>query len=86
MVEEEYDEESNPETVRAPANDEAEVVVAIKLPTVSWVPVAIRLPEELVVTMELIGNVLATKLASLLNQESLIEDEAIVLTRPADPV
>ena len=32
--------------------DEA-VVVAIRLPTVSCVPVAMRLPEEFVVTMEL---------------------------------
>jgi len=36
--------------------DEA-VVVASKLPTVSCVPVAIRLPDEFVVTIELIGSV-----------------------------
>ena len=33
------------------------MVVPIRLPTVSCVPVAMRLPEELVVTMELIGSV-----------------------------
>ena len=35
---------------------EVAVLVANKFPTVSCVPVAMRLPEELVVTMELIGN------------------------------
>ena len=33
------------------------MVVPIRLPTVSCVPVAMRLPEELVVTMELIGRI-----------------------------
>src|SRR5882724_9122146 len=41
----------------APANVEVAVVVAIKLPTVSCVPVAMSTPDELVVTMELIGRV-----------------------------
>ena len=50
---EEYVVERSPETVRAPANDEALVVVAIKLPTVSCVPVAMRaVPAELETTME----------------------------------
>ena len=38
------------------------VVVASKLPTVSCVPVACKLPLEFVVTIELIGNVLAKKI------------------------
>ncbi len=37
------------------------VVLAIKLPTVSCVPVAMRAPEELVVTIELIGSDAADK-------------------------
>ena len=40
-----------------PKRYEVAVVVPIKLPTVSCVPVAMSWPEELVVTMELIGSV-----------------------------
>ena len=41
----------------APLKYDVAVVVAIRFPTVSCVPVAMRFPEELVVTMELIGSV-----------------------------
>ena len=41
---------------RAPAKVLVAVVVERRLPTVSCVPVAIMTPEELVVTMELIGR------------------------------
>jgi hypothetical protein len=48
MVEEEYPEERRPETVRAPANDEAWVVVPTKAEAYSWcaVPVAVRVFES----------------------------------------
>jgi len=67
---------------------EVAVVVAKIFPTVSCVPVAERAPEELEVMMELIGYVpvLVKKPASLLNQESLTDDDAIVFTCPLVPV
>ncbi len=58
-----------------------EVVVAKMLPTVNWVPVAERTPDPLEVMMELIGKpVPVIKPESLLNQESLIEEDAMVFT------
>jgi hypothetical protein len=44
---------------RNPLKYDVAVVVAIKLPTVSCVPVAIKLPDELVVMIELAANVVA---------------------------
>ncbi len=41
---------------RLPVKKESVVVVEMRLPTVNCVPVAMRLPEELVVTIELIGR------------------------------
>ena len=65
MVEEEYWEESKPETVRAPAKEERAVEVESIEPTVNWLVVAIRAPELSVVTIELIGPV---KLEPVLRQ------------------
>jgi hypothetical protein len=66
----------------APLNvDVAVVDVANKFPTVNCVPVADRAPDPLDVMTELIGNVPVVVMnpASLLNQDNLTDEEAIVL-------
>ena len=64
---------------RLPTKYEFAVVVEIKFPTVSCVPVAIRLPEELVVTIELGENVVAENTC-----DASVEVET-VLTSPFVP-
>jgi hypothetical protein len=73
---------------RDPTKKELFVVVEIKEPTVSCDDVAERTPDALEVMIELIGYVpvLVMKPESLLNHESLTEDEAMVLTCPLLPV
>ena len=62
-----------------PKKYEVALVVAIKFPTVSCVPVAIRLPDELVVIIELAANVVA------LNTCDASVDVEIDNTNPFEP-
>jgi hypothetical protein len=65
---------------RDPVKNELAVVVEIRLPTVSCVPVAERIPDAFDVMIELIGNVVA------LNTCEARVDVEIVLTCPFVPV
>ena len=67
-------------TPTLPRKYEVAVVVARMLPTVSCVPVAIRLPAELVVMIELAANVVAAN-TCVASVEVDTED-----TRPFDPM
>ena len=64
---------------RLPTKYEFAVVVEIKFPTVSCVPVALRLPDEFVVTIEFGENVVAENTC-----DASVEVET-VLTSPFDP-
>lgn len=65
---------------RFPRKYDVADVVAIKFPTVSCVPVAIKLPDELVVIIELAENVVA------LNTCDASVDVDTVCTSPFDPM
>ena len=73
---------------RDPVKNEFAVVVEIREPTVSCVPVADKLPDEFEVMIEFVGYVpvFVINPESLLNHDSLTDDDAIVLTCPLVPV
>ncbi len=73
---------------REPVKKDVADVVAMRLPTVSCVPVAVSCPELFEVMIELAAYVpvLVMKPESLLNHDSLTDDDAMVLTCPELPV